>query len=194
MALIKKARSLRQDDEDLFDDFCDQLSPDLRDHFRSKISDKFNHTNKKVTTAILKKMWEGNHLLEYFKFIVNEVSEDKLLGILKEYEFLRKQAYFAKFEDFKNQFASGIGRNRSNKLFFVLATAQQISVLKCLLHFLEFCLNENRPLQYFYSDDKSFDQYVENANNLLKERKNKKIDLALRLHEDDRLKLGSVDI
>lgn len=197
MVLITKARSLRPSDKSVFKDICSQLPSDPRELFRDEIYQKLEFATEKeikiATTSILQKLWEGNHLLEYFKFIVKKVSEEELESILYQYGFAQKQNEFVKFEDFKNQFSSGFGETKTKKLFFVLATAQQLSVLKCLVQFLEFCLEENRPLQYFYADKASFTRYVEAANNILKTNKNKtknKFDLSsLRLLEEDRLRL-----
>lgn len=195
MALIVKPQSLRHIDERIFEHICEQIPKTNRTPFRIAIYHKLEFATEEETdaasTVVLQKMWEGNHLLEYFKLLAKEVPEKKLEEILYQYGFAQKKNKFVKFSNFKNQFSSGFGFDKPSKLFYALATAQQISVLKCLMKFLEFCLKENRPLQYFYVDKKSFDQYVRAANTILEKYKgtSKGIELNLTLHEGDRLKL-----
>ena len=190
--IIIEALSLQGSYERIFNKICHQLSPKIRGIFRDEIKDEIDLKLKfppekeleRATTAILKKMWEGNHLLEYFKAVAGTISLSDLERLLKQYRF-------TKFKDFKNTFADGFGEDRSKRVFYVLATAQQISVLKCFIQFLEFCLEENRPLRYFYVDKGSFDRYIKAACNILKTRNNKpkRLDLTLELLEGDRLKL-----
>lgn len=189
MTLIVKARSLREGDTEVLKNICAELSPKFRGGCREKI---FKNTNfptdeetERVTTLILQKIWEGNHLLEYYKKAIEKITLVNLDEALKQYEFPR-------YHFFRNQFASGFGKEKTKKLFFVLATAQKISVLYCLKQFLEFCLNAQRPLRYFYADkDKSLLHYVEVLNKSIKAHKNKKdkLELKLTLLEEEQLKL-----
>jgi Sel1 repeat-containing protein len=212
MSLITEARSLRSSDKKIFDGICGQMPNKMRKALKTEIYLKLKFSTEKETddstTPVLKKLWEGNHLLEYFKDFAEEkktISKTRFEKILYQYGFAKSNNEFVNYNDFKNQFSSGFGNKKPKKLFFVLATAQQISVLKCLVQFVKFCLDKNRPLhvefcldkngslQYFHADKKSFDRYVETANKILQANKNKtknKFDLsALTLLKEDREKL-----
>lgn len=194
--LITKPRSFRQNnkeiDEEIFSDICSRLPNTPRGRFRTRINHKLNFPTEKeledATTTILQKMWEGNHLLEYFNAVAQTIPVLNLEKILHQYGFAKKGNDFVKFGDFKRHFSDGFGGNKPKKLFFSLATAQQISVLKCLVQFLDFCLKENRPLQYFYTDkEKSFNQYIEFANDALKRSNATNNEINILLQEEDRL-------
>lgn len=200
MALIIKALSLRQTDELKFEKICEHVSPTerniLKSQIRNEVEFKLNFSAgngaRAATTKILQRTWEGNHLLEYFKEIVKKktISELALAKILNQYGFAKRYKN-TQAQTFKNSISSGFGKDRSEKFFFVLATIQEISVLKCLIQFLEFCLKENRPLQCFYADKRNFDRYIKPACDILKANNNKnKFDLgALTLLKEDREKL-----
>ncbi|ODS23040.1 hypothetical protein AB835_10840 [Candidatus Endobugula sertula] len=188
MNIITEAYSLRDNDLDVWKKISRQLTPTNRPLFRNRVYNKQRYPSerdiKNATTSILQAIFEGNHLLEYIKDVTKNVKEAEFKKILKAYNL-------PELKTIRNRFASGVGEDTSDDILFSLATVQQISVLKCLINFLEFCLENDRPLQYFYESDENLDKYIDLASETLKSRKsaNKEQKLIPSLFDEDKEKL-----
>ena len=133
---------MRRDDNILFEDICDSLSKDKRLIAETKFG-------KGVTN--LKFKWEGYHILKYASSIYDKGSKARIdfEGALDEREIKSGIAWIQRMGS-----AKSVHHSKVRKIFESLAKAQGVSLLACLLSFLEFCENNNRQLAVFNYDEK----------------------------------------
>ena len=88
--------------------------------------------------------WEGYHLLEYSTEVRARVGDAEFIRAVKKNTNYDAFDWIQKIPTEKT-----VGLTKAKTLFTVLKDAQKISLLPCLLKFLEFCERENRQLAAF---------------------------------------------